>query len=209
MDLKEAVAWLTPFDTDIHLTPDHIEAVKTLVNFYNSVLECRGMPDKETMTRIIWERVTNAGKPEGPILESDSEVAADEIYDLFTACIVKMLDVERIEKVIEVYNGEGCDRMTWGEYKRRFALAIVAECKGMPQKKEIPSGFEHLAQYDRDMVWNECCNLWTAYHAKMVDAERIEKVIVSYNEEVNGGKITWEEYKRRFALAIVAELKEK
>ncbi len=31
--VKEAVAWLTPFDTDIVLTPDHVKAVKTLIDY--------------------------------------------------------------------------------------------------------------------------------------------------------------------------------
>ena len=31
--IKEAIAWLEPFDTDINLTSDHVRAVKTLLDF--------------------------------------------------------------------------------------------------------------------------------------------------------------------------------
>lgn len=38
MGVKEAIAWLTPFDTDVNLTPDHIRAIETLKNLAISKL---------------------------------------------------------------------------------------------------------------------------------------------------------------------------
>ena len=38
MDNTEAIAWLTPFDTDTNLTPDHIKAVETLKQFADRII---------------------------------------------------------------------------------------------------------------------------------------------------------------------------
>jgi len=75
---------------------EYKEELKVILSFYQTVLEAHGLPDVKQITEIIWERVTNAGDPDYPILKSDSEEAANEIYGLWQAWLAKAVDVERI-----------------------------------------------------------------------------------------------------------------
>ncbi len=121
MDLKSAIAWLTPFTEDINLTPDHIKAVKTLLSFCRSVVECEGVPDVNKTTEIIWGRI-DASDPYSDILKSDCEVVANEIHNLWQAWLAKAVDAERIANAIRISSINNPEIL---------AAAIVKEIKGV------------------------------------------------------------------------------
>ncbi len=50
-ELREAIAWLTPFDEDIILTPDHIKAITVLLTLAQSYLNLSGkVPGEKLFT---------------------------------------------------------------------------------------------------------------------------------------------------------------
>lgn len=88
---------------------------------------------------------------------------------------------------------------------------------GMPKKKELNNlsyyeddeGNEDRELREHDLGFNACHDEMTAWIVSRVNVKRIRKVIDYYNsEEVDGSKMTWEEYRNQFASAIVKDILE-
>lgn len=56
----------------------------------------------------------------------------NECHDEWTAWLAGRVNVERVRKIIDLYNSDKIDgsKMTWEEYRNQFAEAIVKDILG-------------------------------------------------------------------------------
>ena len=132
MDLKEAVAiFERPVNTTVVVsTKDFDEAINCMVAFCQTVLEAKGIPDRDKLVDLI------CGIKNCADVTSRRELCVgcltDTILQERQAWLAKAVDVKNIRKIIDLYNSDKIDgsKMTWEEYRNQFAAAIVGAILG-------------------------------------------------------------------------------
>lgn len=104
IELEEALAWLTPLTSDMHVTPDHIRAIKTLKEIAKLHLQAMksGIPEKKDFPILYQCNEDDPALIETKIslreLKSLTAESYNQAIDDFTAYLAQK--EEGIERII-------------------------------------------------------------------------------------------------------------